>query len=109
MTIVTMRGDNTPAGIRRHFERKSKSDCISEIQRSWETIAELRSERDQLQSEVDMFKGQMFRYSCLDVDIIRCLKTLAYEHNHSEILSYKSLAKKTLKSYEERFRHFESQ
>lgn len=44
MSIVTTHGDNSPGGIRRHFERKTKDDCIREIQCSWGAIAQLRTE-----------------------------------------------------------------
>lgn len=53
MTIVAIHGDNSPAGIRRHFERKRKEECVREIQRSWETIAKLRAENERLRTATD--------------------------------------------------------
>lgn len=48
-------------------------------------VSELLRERNELAAKVERL-----RFEC--VDIMRCLKTLAYEHNHADVPRYKDLA-----------------
>lgn len=60
-----------------------------------EKFAEVEQERDQL-------KEIQFVSQCEEVDVIRCLKTLAYEHNHADVPRYQALAKRVMDKYVER-------
>lgn len=72
------------------IERLRESlDCESDI------LKQVQQERDQL-------KAELFKHECTDVDVIRCLKTLAYEHNHGDMPRYQSLAKRAMGKYVER-------
>lgn len=48
MSIIEMRGDNSPGGIIRHWERKSKEECAREILRCWKEIERLKREVERL-------------------------------------------------------------
>lgn len=79
-------------------------------------VERLRAERDQAlasqeaaikswttcSNERNQLKDRLYKYGCEDVDVIRCLKTMAYEHNHSDVPRYKDLAKRTMAKYVER-------
>lgn len=60
-------------------------------------IVELTNINLDKDKEIHELKAQVeqlsFEYACFDVDVIRCLKTLAFEHNHCDIQRYMVLAK----------------
>ena len=58
-------------------------------QESTERNAELKAQVEQLQKKV-------FELQCFDIDVIRCLKTLAFEHNHEDIPRYQPMAKECM-------------
>ena len=50
----------------------------------------------ELKAQVEQLQEKIFELQCFDVDVIRCLKTMAFDHNHADILSYQKLAKKCM-------------
>lgn len=52
MSIVTIKGDNSPAGILRHWERKTKPECAREILRCWNEIERLKQKYDSCHAEL---------------------------------------------------------
>ena len=53
-------------------------------------IDRIERENAELKAQVEQLR---FESACFDVDVIRCLKTLAFEHNHCDIQRYMVLAK----------------
>ena len=48
MSKFTIVGDNSPGGIIRHWERKTKQECAREILKCWEEIERLKSQGDKI-------------------------------------------------------------
>lgn len=59
-------------------------------------VAKLENERDALAAQVEQLTEEVFKLQYFDIDVIRCLKTIAFEHNHSDIALYQELAKKCM-------------
>ena len=58
MAIIEIRGDNSPAGILKHWERRTKSECAREILRCWNRIAELEAARDNAIQQARIWKQE---------------------------------------------------
>lgn len=61
-----------------------------------EEISQLQQRNAELAAQVEQLQEKIFELQCFDVDVIRCLKTMAFEHNHSDIPRYKQLAKECM-------------
>ncbi len=46
MGKITIHGDNSPAGVLRHWERKTRQECAREILRCWNEAESMRSQLD---------------------------------------------------------------
>ncbi len=64
-------------------------------------LDKVKAERDALAAQVEALKQQNFELTCYRVDVIRCLKTIAFEHNHRDISLYQDLAKSLMESLAE--------
>lgn len=71
-------------------QRKHERDMLIKISDDFE------NERNELKAQVEQLQEKTFDLGCFDVDLIRCLKTIAFEHNHADIQSYQKLAKKCM-------------
>lgn len=61
-------------------------------------IAELEREKAELVAQVEVLNSKNFELTCYRVDVIRCLKTIAFNHNHAEIIRYQPLARALMDS-----------
>lgn len=59
MGKITIKGDNSPAGILRYWERKSKPDCAREILRCWQDADQLRRQLQQTKARVTELELQV--------------------------------------------------
>lgn len=50
MSIIGIKGDTSPAGILRHWERKTKPECAREILRCWTERDDQRKRLEQLEA-----------------------------------------------------------
>ncbi len=46
MSIIVTKGDNSPAGVLRHWERRTRPECAREILRCWNEIEEIKARID---------------------------------------------------------------
>lgn len=53
-------------------------------------------ENAELKAQVEELQEKIFDLQCFDVDLMRCLKTIAFEHNHADIKRYQQLAKECM-------------
>ncbi len=53
MGQITIKGDNSPTGILRHWERKTRHECAREILRCWQKIETLEAENRDLKANND--------------------------------------------------------
>lgn len=83
-------------------ENQNKKQQLSDNTEIYNKYLDQAKRAMELEQEVNQLKQELLMLDCEDVDIIRCLKSLAYEHNHSEILMHKDLAKRTMEKYVER-------
>jgi len=51
-----------------------------------------------LAAQINELNQQNFELTCYRVDVIRCLKTIAFEHNHKEVPLYQPLARRIMNS-----------
>lgn len=61
-------------------------------------VAKMKQANFELSAQVDQLQEKIFELQCFDVDVIRCLKTMAFDHNHAEIKRYQQLAKDCMDS-----------
>jgi len=60
--------------------------------------AELVAHNLTLVERMGALEQKNFELTCFNVDVLRCLKTVAFEHNWPEISKYKNLAKNCMES-----------
>lgn len=60
----------------------------------------MKVERDALAAQIEGCDKKIFELTCFRIDVLRCLKTIAFEHNHQDVAKYKNLAFSLMKSIE---------
>lgn len=70
--------------------------ALNDLQ-AWKAAAlAAQSERESLAAQVEQLEEEVLRLHFFDIDVIRCLKTIAFAHNHSDMALYQELAKKCM-------------
>jgi chorismate mutase len=64
-----------------------------EIARLSNELVDSLEQRDALAAQVEQLN---FESGFFDVDVIRCLKTIAFKHNHNDIPRYMAMAKRCM-------------
>lgn len=62
------------------------------------TYDELQAENERLVAQVEALNSKNFELTCYRVDVLRCLKTIAFEHNHSDVSLYQPMARHLMDS-----------
>lgn len=62
------------------------------------TYEDLLAENKALSAQVDALSSKNFELTCYRVDVLRCLKTIAFEHNHSDVPLYQPMARQLIDS-----------
>ena len=69
MSKVTVKGDNSPTGILKHWERKTRQECAREILRCWMGIEKTKDVLAELRPHDELFgidfQDEMNSYNCL--------------------------------------------
>lgn len=77
-------------------EFEAKMSAWREIRDFENKVRDLTTERDALAAQVEQLEEEVLRLHFFDIDVIRCLKTIAFEHNHQDMALYQELAKKCM-------------
>ena len=73
------------------FRNGDKVYTVADIERLEHELVQANVRVKELEREV---KNGIFEASCFDVDVIRCLNKMAYEHNEKEIPRFRGMAKR---------------
>lgn len=71
---------------------------ITEADRCYARIAELEELNQELAAQVEALNSKNFELTCYRVDVLRCLKTIAFEHNHADVPLYQPMARQLMDS-----------
>lgn len=76
-------------------------ELSSALNRASNANEALKNKIRELEQRLTAQSDSEFELMCKKVDIIRCLKTLAFEHNHADIPAMANLAKRLMQSLSE--------
>lgn len=73
--------------------------------------AGLVANNQELIDRAEKLNQKNFELTCFSVDVLRCLKTIAFEHNWSDVARYQQLAKDCMESIQnnDQLRHIQAE
>lgn len=75
-------------------QHKNRHNALTQL---WELVQDKPSYQE-LAAQVEALNSKNFELTCYRVDVLRCLKTIAFEHNHADVSLYKPMAHQLMDS-----------